>query len=122
MKKEEIITIPKKMYKFKVGLGWKVANNNNIDLDVSLILIDKNGQHENIFYNNRKSRDGAVEHSGDNRTGAGAGDDEVISVDLSKISDDIESIWPVITIYNNGKQFDDVSGGYVRIFCPYSFN
>lgn len=52
---------------------------------------------------------------GDNRTGAGTGDDETILISLHKCNIKVESIWIVITIYDRGKQFDDVKGAYARI-------
>ena len=56
-----------------------------------------------IFYNNKRSKDGSIVHSGDNTTGEGAGDDETIICNLNKVSPHIDSIWPIITIYTNGK-------------------
>jgi tellurium resistance protein TerZ len=63
-----------------------------------------------------KSNNLSVVHSGDNLTGEGDGDDELITVNLSKIPDHVDSIWPVVTIYTSGKNFSQVKGTYCRIF------
>ena len=113
MKKDDAVNIPDSMRVFKIGLGWDT----NLDLDCSVLLFDRNGEiFDNICFSNLRSEDGAVEHSGDNLTGEGKGDDEVITVNLDNISHQVGSIWPVITIYSNG-QFDDVKGAYCRVFA-----
>src|SRR5438067_765989 len=78
--------------KFVVGLGWDTNSSSTgtaFDLDASVFIMGDNkkilSDEHFIFYNNLKSPDGAVEHTGDNRTGEGEGDDEQIKVDLSKI-------------------------------------
>ena len=71
-------------------------------------------------YMQHQTNDGAIKHQGDNRSGEGDGDDEVIKIHLPQISPQVNSIWPVITIYTKGKQFDDVSKAYVRILDPKS--
>src|SRR3954451_19920275 len=74
----------------QVGLGWDVRSTDgaDYDLDASAFMVGASGKvrsdNDFIFYNNLKSADGSVEHTGDNRTGAGEGDDEVIKIDLSK--------------------------------------
>jgi tellurium resistance protein TerZ len=71
---------------------------------------------ETIYFGNKISQGGAVIHSGDNQTGDGKGDDETILIDFSKMHPNVDSIWPVITIYTAGDEFDDVRGAYSRIF------
>lgn len=71
-------------------------------------------------YMQHQTNDGAIKHQGDDRTGDGDGDDEVIKIHLPQVSPQVNSIWPVITIYTKGKQFDDVSKAYVRILDPKS--
>jgi len=66
----------------------------------------------------KTTNDGAVKHMGDDTTGEGSGDDEIIKIHLPQISQNVQSIWPVITIYTRGKQFDDVKNAYVRILDP----
>ena len=67
-----------------------------------MLLMDKNGIQKGYVYFGEKSyQNNAVVHSGDNLTGEGDGDDEIIKVDLSKIPEFIDSIWSVITIYTS---------------------
>ena len=110
---------------FTVGLGWdtnQTATGADFDLDASIFILGENkkmlsDQHF-IFYNNLKSPDGAVEHTGDNRTGEGDGDDESIIIDLSKIDDRATEICIVVTIdeYEARKQnFGQVRNSFVRI-------
>lgn len=110
---------------FTVGLGWdtnQTATGVDFDLDASIFILGENkkmlsDQHF-IFYNNLKSPDGAVEHTGDNRTGEGDGDDEAIIIDLSKIDDRAVEICIVVTIdeYEARKQnFGQVRNSFVRI-------
>ena len=107
------------------GLGWqfKGYEGEPLDLDVSIFLLDKNDltreDDDFIFYNNMSGCDGAVEHSGDNRIGAGEGDDETVRIDLSQIPFDIIRILFVITIYQGDEKGQDFSGvnlAYLRLF------
>jgi tellurium resistance protein TerD len=88
-----------------VGIGWDVAgfDSDAPDLDVSVFLVDKNDKtrvdEDFIFYNNMKTPDGAIEHLGDNRTGAGDGDDENIRIDLETIPYEVYRIYFVVSIY-----------------------
>ena len=93
--------------KFTVGLGWDSNSSNtgsDFDLDASVFLVGANGKIPNdnhfVYYNNLKSPDGAVTHTGDNLTGAGDGDDEKIQIDLSTISPDVHEISFVVTIHH----------------------
>ena len=88
------------MKKVKLGLGWDTR----LDIDASVILCKKNGGVvDSVSYLKTKSSDSSVFHSGDNRTGRGDGDDEVIIMHLDKIYSYVESIWAVITIYSSDK-------------------
>ena len=58
-----------------------------------------------VYFGKKKSRDGAILHGGDNTTGEGSGDDETISINLSKVDPKVDSIWPVVTIYTDNKSF-----------------
>ena len=78
-----------------VGLGWdtnRYDGGYDFDLDASVFLLGENGKLQRdedfIFYNNLRSRNDAVVHTGDNLTGEGEGDDEVIMIDFTKIPDD----------------------------------
>ncbi|MFT5890388.1 MAG: tellurium resistance protein TerD [Dokdonia sp.] len=110
---------------FTIGLGWdtnETSTGVDFDLDASVFILGENkkilsDQHF-VFYNNLKSPDGAVEHTGDNRTGEGDGDDESIIIDLSKIDSNATEICVVVTIdeYEARKQnFGQVRNSFVRI-------
>jgi len=109
--------------KIIVGLGWDVRSTDGsaFDLDGSAFLLKADGKvradNDFIFYNNLKSSDGAVTHSGDNRTGDGAGDDETVTIDLSTVPADIERIAICVTIHDGDarkQNFGQVQKAYVR--------
>jgi tellurium resistance protein TerD len=117
-----------KLPKFTIGLGWDANSSStgtDFDLDASVFILGENkkilsDQHF-IFYNNLKSPDGAVEHTGDNRTGAGDGDDESIKVDLSKIDAGATEVCVVVTIHNaaeRNQNFGQVRNSFIRIYNP----
>ena len=111
--------------KILVGLGWDVKmydGGYDFDLDASAFLIGANGRVQRdedfVFYHNLRHYSGAVEHTGDNRTGAGEGDDEVIRVDLKRIPANIERVAFTVTIYEADERkqnFGQVSNAYIRI-------
>ena len=107
-----------------VGLGWDVNafDGADFDLDASSFMTAANGKcpsdKEFIFYGNPKHPSGSVESMGDNRTGAGEGDDEQIRVDLSKVPENIEKIAFTCTIYEaeaRRQNFGQVSNAFIRI-------
>ncbi|WP_072691621.1 TerD family protein [Rhodococcus marinonascens] len=107
-----------------VGLGWDVrtTSGQDFDLDGSAIALgaDKkvvSDQHF-VFFNNLKSPEGAIEHAGDNLTGGGDGDDEIIKVDLAAVPTNIESIVFPVSIYdaaNRSQSFGQVTNAFIRI-------
>ncbi|MFD6856368.1 TerD family protein [Rhodococcus sp. NPDC060086] len=107
-----------------VGLGWDVrtTTGTDFDLDASAIATgaDKkvvSDQHF-IFFNNMKSPDGSIEHTGDNKTGEGDGDDEIINVDLAAVPANIESIFFPVSIYDGdarSQSFGQVRNAYIRV-------
>ena len=98
----------------KLGLGWDVGSS-AIDLDASCALYDAGkNQVETIWFRRLVGGDGAVVHSGDNLTGVGDGDDEVISVNLERLPSTIQQIVFAVTSYN-GQKFTDVENAFVRI-------
>ncbi|MEI6206771.1 MAG: TerD family protein [Desulfuromonadales bacterium] len=110
--------------KILVGLGWeaRVTDGAAFDLDASAFLAKNDGKvradSDFIFYNNLKSTDGSVEHMGDNKTGAGEGDDEVIKVDLEKVPAEIDKIAFTVTIHEGElrkQNFGGVKNAYIRI-------
>ena len=118
------LTLPK----FVIGLGWDANSSNtgqDFDLDASVFILGENkkilSDEYFVFYNNLKSPDGAVEHTGDNLTGAGDGDDESIKVDLSKINPRASEIYIVVTIHHaeeRRQNFGQVRNSFVRIYNP----
>ncbi len=112
--------------KFTVGLGWDTNSSStgvDFDLDASVFVLGENkkllSDAHFIFYNNLKSPDGAIEHTGDNRTGDGDGDDEQVIVDLSKIDNSATEISIVVTIHdaqNRNQNFGQVRNAFIRIF------
>lgn len=107
-----------------VGLGWdaRVTDGQDFDLDGSVFLLNSSGKVSSdfdfIFYNNLTSKDGSVTHTGDNRTGSGAGDDESIIVNLNKIAPNIEKLVFTVTIHEadlRRQNFGQVSNAYIRI-------
>ena len=96
--------------KFTIGLGWDTNSSSTgsaFDLDASVFMLGENRKIINddyfVFYNNLKSPDGAVEHTGDNRTGEGDGDDESIKIDLTSINPQVSEIIVVVTIHEAEK-------------------
>ncbi|WP_345949554.1 TerD family protein [Mucilaginibacter sp. PAMB04274] len=112
--------------KFVIGLGWDTNSTSTgtaFDLDASVFVLGDNKKllsDENlVFYNNLASPDGAVEHTGDNLTGDGDGDDEQIRVDLSKIDPRATEVCIVVTIHdadNRRQNFGQVRNSFIRIF------
>ncbi|MCX6280227.1 MAG: TerD family protein [Bacteroidetes bacterium] len=116
------------LQKFVVGMGWDVNETDSgqaFDLDASAFILGANGKvlsdKHLVFYNNLISPEGCVEHTGDNLTGAGEGDDESIKIDLSKLPSNCESITFVVTIHEaeaRRQNFGQVRNAFVRIYNP----
>jgi len=107
-----------------IGSGWDVNafNADVADFDVSLFLLDKNGQtrvdEDFIFYNQTEVLNGGIRHHGDSRTGAGDGDDETISVYLEAVPFDIMQIMIVLSVYKGYEKEQNVSmarNAYIRL-------
>ncbi|MTW22911.1 TerD family protein [Allochromatium palmeri] len=113
-----------------MGLGWDAAQsgksgllgglfggggNDSIDLDASCLLFDEAGNLvDTVWFRQLTSRDGSLHHTGDNRTGEGAGDDEQIQVDLAAVPANVKSL--VFTVNNyTGQDFSQVANAYCRI-------
>ncbi|WP_198116375.1 TerD family protein [Massilia rhizosphaerae] len=109
-----------------MGLGWDVAKSGGffgfgaksqpIDLDASVVMFDEaNRPVDVVWFRQLKSRDGSITHTGDNRTGAGDGDDEQIIVDLRTVPADVKSL--VFTVNSfTGQNFSTVQNAFCRIF------
>lgn len=111
----------------RIGLGWKVnaADGQPFDLDSSVFLCKKNAADDPVmisnahfvYYNQTTSPDGAVVHSGDNRTGDKDGDDEVITVDLTRVQADVVELPIIVTIHDaeaRKQNFGMVSKAFIR--------
>lgn len=111
--------------KFTIGLGWDTNNSStgtSFDLDASAFIVGDNGKILSdahfIFYNNLKSPDESVIHTGDNLTGDGDGDDEQIKIDLTKINSAVKEICIVVTIHDaegRRQNFGQVRNSFIRI-------
>lgn len=110
--------------KVQMGLGWDQVKKRGlfgglaggeVDLDASVLMFDRAGNLVDIVaYNHLRSNDGSVQHGGDNLTGAGDGDDEVIFVDLSRVPATVEHLVFVITAYT-GQAFSSVENVFCRL-------
>ncbi|MCW2873371.1 TerD family protein [Actinacidiphila oryziradicis] len=106
-----------------VGLGWDARSTTGapFDLDASALLCASGrvlGDDYFVFYNNLKSPEGSVEHTGDNLTGEGEGDDESILVDLTKVPDNVDKVVFPVSIYDadsRGQTFGQVSNAFIRV-------
>ena len=108
----------------RVGLGWdtRVTDGSAFDLDASVFLLNEGGRVRSgadfIFYNNKNGANGAVVHQGDNLTGEGSGDDEVVVVGLDQLSADIQKLSFAVTIHEaegRRQNFGMVSNAYIRV-------
>ncbi|WP_428945926.1 TerD family protein [Pantoea sp. FN060301] len=107
-----------------IGLGWdnRSTDGQDFDLDASAFLLKADGKVRSdadfIFYNNLKSADGSVAHTGDNRTGEGDGDDESLIVKLDTIASDVDKIVFVVTIHDaqtRRQSFGQVANAFIRL-------
>jgi stress response protein SCP2 len=129
--------------KIMVGLGWDPVVNKggkggllgslfggggstaSVDCDASVILLDENGKLKNnsdvIYFGNLKSGDGSIQHSGDNVTGDGVGDDEQIHIDLSRIPSTVHKLVFAVNIYDCVKRkqhFGMLKNAFIRVVNP----
>ncbi len=109
--------------KLLVGLGWdpRATDGKEFDLDGSVFMLNASGKARSdadfIFYNNLKSADGSVAHSGDNRSGQSDGDDETVTIDLEKVPADVDKISVCVTIHDaaaRNQNFGMVSKAFIR--------
>ncbi|MGF6273978.1 tellurium resistance protein TerZ [Massilia sp. UYP11] len=109
-----------------MGLGWDAIKSKGffgfgggkseaVDLDASVVMFDEsNNAIDTVWFRQLKSRDGSISHSGDNRTGAGDGDDEQIHVDLSAVPANVKAL--VFTVNSfTGQNFSTVENAYCRL-------
>jgi tellurium resistance protein TerD len=107
-----------------IGLGWdaRPTDGQDFDLDASAFMLKNDGKVRSdadfIFYNQLRSSCGSIEHAGDNRTGAGDGDDESLILQLNKIPLDVERIAFTVTIHDadiRKQNFGQVSNAFIRV-------
>ncbi len=124
LQKGERVSLDNDLKYALIGLGWDINRfgNEAFDLDASAFMLGADGKvtcdEDFVFYNQLHGRNDAVVHKGDNLTGEGEGDDEVIIVDFAKIPDNIEKIAIVVTIHESDQKsqnFGQVSNAFVRV-------
>lgn len=107
-----------------IGLGWdaRATDGADFDLDASAFLLAANdkvrAETDFIFYNQTRSPEGSVEHTGDNRTGAGDGDDEAVKIDLAKVPAEVQKIAITVTIHDaesRSQNFGQVQNAFIRV-------
>ncbi len=107
-----------------IGVGWEArsTNGSDFDLDASAFLVGESGKVRSdsdfIFYNQLVSTCRSIEHTGDNRTGAGDGDDEALKIDLEKVPEEIKRVVVCVTIHDaqaRKQSFGQVSDAFIRI-------
>ncbi len=107
-----------------IGLGWdaRTTDGKAFDLDASAIACGTAGKVVSdsyfIFFNNLKSPDGSIEHTGDNITGEGEGDDEQIKVNLAAVPAEVDKVVFVVSIYDaeaRGQSFGQVRNAFIRV-------
>ena len=110
--------------KIVLGLGWdpRKTDGKEFDLDAMVFLTGDTGKVRSdadfVFFNNKQSSDGSVVHAGDNRSGAGDGDDETIAIDLEKVPADVAKIVATVVIYEGkerSQNFGMVDKAYIRV-------
>lgn len=110
--------------KILIGLGWDTRSSDGADFDLDASLFMLNAQNrvrsdaDFIFYNQLRSTDGSVEHTGDNRTGEGEGDDEAIKVDLVRVPQDVQKLSVAVTIHDaepRRQNFGMVQNAFIRV-------
>lgn len=125
LSKGQRVSLDKSVTMARIGLGWDINRydgGQDFDLDACVFLLDANGKvmkdEDFVFYNNTSARNGAVVHTGDNRTGEGDGDDEAILIDFAKVPDEVQRIAVTVTIFDGqqkNQNFGQVSNSYVRV-------
>jgi tellurium resistance protein TerD len=134
LKKGEKISLTKaapSLKKIRVGLGWdtRATSGAAFDLDASAFVLGANSKvrdatQDFVFYGMKKidgkiiTKDGSIEHTGDNRTGVGDGDDESLILDLTKFGADVQRIVFAVTIHEakeRGQSFGQVTNAFIRV-------
>merc|ERR1719183_775154 len=115
MEKGGVLDLPMGMGKITVGLGWDV-DEGEVDLDVSAVLMDAQSRDlEAVFFGRLESEEHGIQHTGDNLTGEGDGDDEQIIVHLEQVGDSIQQVFFVVNIYTPHRTFTQVAEPFCRV-------
>jgi len=115
MEKGGVLDLPQGLGQITVGLGWDV-DEGECDLDVSAVLMDSNGRDvEAVFFGRLESQEHGIQHTGDNLTGEGDGDDEQIIVNLDKIGSSVQQIFFAVNIYTPHRTFMQVAEPFCRV-------
>jgi len=115
MEKGGVLDLPQGLGQITVGLGWDV-DDGECDLDVSAVLMDTDGKDvEAVFFGRLESEEHGIQHTGDNLTGEGEGDDEQIIVNLDRIGSSIQQVFFVVNIYTPHRTFLQVAQPFCRI-------
>ena len=125
LKKGTSLNLSKKepeLKKVLIGLGWEIPKTQIVDLDASAFMLSTSGKMPSeahfVFYNNLKSPDGAIQHTGDNRTGQGDDDDEIILANLSLIADTVVEVLIIASIHEADTRkhhFGLLQNAYIRL-------
>jgi len=115
-----------------VGLGWDqvkggfFGGGSQIDCDASVLMLNEQDKLvETVYFGRLRSSDGSVQHTGDNLTGAGDGDDEQVKVDLSRVPANIQKLVFVVNIYqahSRKQDFGKIQNAFIRVFNPANSN
>ncbi|AYF76055.1 stress protein [Nocardia yunnanensis] len=105
-----------------MGLGWDPVKRGgmfgnksvDVDLDASVVLFAGNKPVDVVYYGSLSSKDGSIRHLGDNLTGEGEGDDEVITVDLTRVADSVTTLLFIVTSYK-GHTFEQIANAFCRL-------
>ena len=99
-----------------VGLGWDILPGNVYDLDASIITFDSQvNELEVIYHKNTRSKDGNIIHLGDNRTGIGEGDDEVMTINLRNLPQNVASLAVIVNSFK-GNSMVGLRSAFIRLF------
>lgn len=118
MEKGAVVDLPQtsSIHKISAGLGWDASSTQEVDLDVSALLLAGPPARmvDAVFFGNLESK--GLQHMGDNLTGEGDGDDELIHVHLEHVPGEVSHIYFVINIYTKGVAFNNVKNSFCRMF------
>lgn len=114
MGRHEAYDVPPMLSMIHVGLGWNVMGGFKFDVDCSAVLFGNEQLVDFVNFDKLISNDRAIVHTGDNMTGEVEGDDEALKVDYSMIAPEVDTIFFVVTIYQEGT-FDNVDGTFIRM-------